>query len=371
MFGIRAGHAATPPHAEEPTLRVALAAGVKSIHVQAAAFTCALTPDDLPATPDIPTLHNATITVTEAGISTGANFFESDRLYCAAARGTLSVNRLPIAGTLEILRTLTPPRLTATYDVPLEQYIVHVVSGEMPPEWPADALKAQAVVARSYALVQFFRHHNSTRLYDVLANVDQAFKPGFVAAPAIAAAVGATRGEIVMRGKEVLKTYYHACCGGRTLPASAVWGSPGEADLVAVKDPFCSDAPHFAWETQISRATLEQQLAAQGIVTPGIRNIDVEIGPDGDHASRIILATAGDPLPINANRFRHILGTETVRSTWITIKAKSDGWRIRGRGFGHGVGLCQWGAKGMAERGKRYEEILRFYYPQGRPGKWY
>lgn len=371
LIGARVVRATPPPTAEEPTLRVAIVAGVKSIHANAAAFSCALTPNELPASPDIPTLQNADITVTDAGISVGANFFESDHLFCAAARGTLEVNYLPITSPLEIIRTLTPPRLTATYNVPLEQYIVHVVSGEMPAAWPADALKAQAVAARSYALVQFFRHHNSTRLYDVLANVDQAFKPGFVAAPEIAAAVSATRGEIVMRGKEVLKAYYHSCCGGRTLPDSAVWGSQGDEGLVAVKDPFCSEAPNFLWETYVPRATLEHQLAAGGIVTPGVKDVTVEIGPDGDHASRVILETTGEPMPVNGNQFRQIVGTDTVRSTWITIKHKGDGWRIRGRGFGHGVGLCQWGAKGMAERGKHYDDIIHFYYPQARLGKWY
>ena len=359
--------AAAVGHAEPAQtlpVRVALLREVATVPLQAAALRCGIPPLPAAATDDPTLVSQATISATPAGIMVNAQFFQSDQLLCDAVRGALFINHTPVHGTLHLYRSGTgtaAPRLTAVEELPLEEYLQGVVSGEMQSTWPAETLKAQAVVARSYVMTKL-QTTNAHAVYDVDATIeDQVYQPNFHPAATIVDAVSATRGEVVLQQGKILKTYFHSCCGGNTLPAEAVWGAQAAQGLRAVRDPYCARSPYRQWTYQLTRADLEHDLAAAGFITPRVKDIRVPAG--SDRPTDITLTTDGDPLHLSADNFRRTIGYKALKSTWFTAHAHKGGWIFQGRGYGHGVGLCQWGAKTMGERKKTYRDMLQFYYP--------
>ncbi|MBI4238119.1 MAG: SpoIID/LytB domain-containing protein [Deltaproteobacteria bacterium] len=345
-------------------LRIALVDHAGSLQLAARAFHCALAPDQLTEAAALEPLHAATVRPTEAGLLLNTQFFAADFLFCRARLGALTVNRMPVAGTLQIFRT--SGQLFAIESLPLEQYLLGVLAGEMQANWPRESLRAQAVAARSYAVAQFLGRATESRPYDLLASTeDQVYRPGFVPPATIVDAVQSTNGEVLRSDEQVLKVYFHSCCGGQTTSAANVWGARAAPGTTRVTDPYCRRAPHARWELRLSRAELEARLSRAGVITPGVQAIEMEHDADDARTARVRLLTEGGAVTIAANDFRRALGFHELKSTWFDNRRRRDQWIFRGRGFGHGVGLCQWGAKAMAEQGKGYREILEFYYPGG------
>lgn len=242
----------------------------------------------------------------------------------------------------------------------LEQYLYGVVGSEMEPSWPAAALQAQAIVARTYAVA-----HLGTREwlgYDLLAGEqDQAYKGMQSETPEVDRAVDATRGTILVYASQVVHAYYSSCDGG--------YASGGEAFddpqpyLQAVADPFCTISPDERWTATVPLEAFTRafeatygSIGAITAVAPGpadesgrLRTVDVV----GSIATRSIPATS----------FRALAGTHLIRSTRIdSLSVESAVIRVSGSGFGHGVGMAQWGARAMADRGASARDILGFYY---------
>lgn len=345
----------------EPVVRVSLATA-RALFLRARAFTCAIaghrTDEDV-------LLQDARVRPVTGGLVVNETLFPSDHLICRATHGALQLNGQPLSGTLHLFRVNTGGRgmqVTAVESIPIEQYLPGVLAGEMQATWPHATLRAQAVAARSYVYAKL-ASNDRLPLYDVTASVeDQVYRPHFVAPPAIAQAVQNTRGEVLYKSGVELKAYYHSCCGGQTATAQSVWGSAAHS-LPAVRDPWCRRAPHRNWRVQISQAELTQKLEAAGYITPPIRGLHVARDRPDTRATHVTIETTGDPLTVPADTFRRILGFDTLKSTWFGMRARRNGWSIAGHGFGHGAGMCQWGAKAMGERGKDYRQILQFYYP--------
>lgn len=345
----------------EPIVRVSLLTA-PALSLRAPAFTCTMaghrTDENVP-------LQKARVHAVAGGLVIGDTLFPSDHLTCRATRGALQLNGLPLSGTLHVFRVDAGARgahVTAVESIPIEQYLLGVLTGEMQATWPHATLRAQAVAARSYVYATL-ASDDRLPLYDVTASVeDQVYRPHFIAPPAIARAVQSTHGEVLHQSGAALKAYYHSCCGGQTATAQSVWGSAAHS-LPAVRDPWCRRAPHRNWRMQISRAELTHKLEAAGYITPPIRGLHVARNRTDTRATHVTVETTGDPLTVPADTFRRILGFDTLKSTWFDLRARRDGWSITGHGFGHGAGMCQWGAKAMGERGKAYRQILRFYYP--------
>lgn len=347
------------------TVRVAVLRDIPTITLSATSFRCGVPPLGPVETLDPTLLPSATLTATEAGIMLNAHFFLTEHLQCEAVDGTLMVNRSPVHGTLQIYRTTrtgsTAHRLTVVEELPLEEYLLGVMSGEMQATWPQETLRAQAVVARSYVVAKL-RETSAASAYDVEATIeDQVYQPNFRAPAAISNAVTATRGEVVMHRGSVLKTYFHSCCGGFTVPADTVWGAAAQQHLPAVRDPYCLRSPHARWNHQLTRTELATRLDAAGFITPHIKGLRLPAG--NGRPGAITVMTSGDPLQLSADTFRRTVGYRNLKSTWFTARPYGGGWLLRGRGYGHGVGLCQWGAKTMGDRGKTYQQIVQFYYP--------
>jgi stage II sporulation protein D len=278
------------------------------------------------------------------------------------ATGGLDIWSSPSPDAVPI-RVSTVDGTVLTLDV--ETYLRGVVPIEASPSWPPAALQAQAILARTYALAK----KNISRAYDVVTTEgDQRYGGPEAEHPATSAAVDATRGLMLRFDGGPASIFYSSCCGGHTEDAAEVWGHAALPYLRGVDDDSnCTLAPDYRWMRTLpldrARAALADRLT--GELT------SVEVG-DPDASGRPRTATlhgeGSSVVTMPVTELRTRWGTETVRSTWIR-RVSIDGTqaspfvRIEGCGRGHGVGLCQWGARGMALSGADAATILSHYFP--------
>ncbi|MGF1514080.1 MAG: SpoIID/LytB domain-containing protein [Elainellaceae cyanobacterium] len=259
----------------------------------------------------------------------------------------------------------TSDGITAVNHVDLEKYLYSVVGSEMPTSWPAAALEAQAVAARSYALYQ--REHRGNPVFDVGDTAAwQVYKGVIQEEPPVVSAVEATEGQVLTHNGQIIEAVFHSSSGGHTENVEDVWSS-AIPYLRGVAD-FDQSAPVFSWSAQVSANDLKAKL-------PGLGNIIAmnpeRMTPRGRVASMQIVGDAGQRT-IKGNDLRSLLG---LRSTLFAVQpqmgrvasagnlvAVPTSFTFSGRGFGHGVGMSQWGARGLADQGHSYDSILGHYY---------
>jgi stage II sporulation protein D len=263
-------------------------------------------------------------------------------------------------GALELRRTALG-RLTVINDVDLEEYVYGVVRSEMDPRWPPEALRAQAVAARTLAMYSAGRF--AAEGYDVRATTDSQVYGGVAAEDArTTAAVDATRGVFVLYGGRAAFAAFHADSGGATESSELVWGGV-VPHLRGVPDPYSRDAPNHQWTVRVDARALEQRLVRAGRPISGLQRADVLVASPSGRVTTVRVSTANGAVDIRGQDLRAALGLSTVRSTLFTVRTLGDGTiEINGRGSGHGVGMSQWGARGLAMAGRDHSEILRYYY---------
>lgn len=251
--------------------------------------------------------------------------------------------------------------LLAVAVVPLEEYVAAVVSREAAPRFQPEALAALAVAARTYAVGAAAKPRDPA--YDVVAGVeDQVFDGMDGVAPVFREAADRTRGMVVRFRGELARTVYHSTCGGRTEDAGSAWGKDVPYLRALVCDD-CADSPVYRWEYRMSDAEGRRLAKALG-VPPGkdLRFTVTGRTPTG-RANRVRISSGGVSRELQAAEFRKEAGYAKVRSLKMEIVHVAGEWRFTGEGWGHGVGLCQFGANGMARRGAGFREILARYYP--------
>lgn len=243
----------------------------------------------------------------------------------------------------------------------LEDYLYGVLPSEMSADWPLEALRAQAVASRTYAL----RHANPSKDYDMTNGVDtQVYTGTSKIAPRIIEAVNSTRGEVLKYKGKLITAFFHACCGGHTGSVKSAWGEPVIRPLYGIQDPFCSPSSHYRWECYLSSAELLKFIQQQGSTALKIRSLKVDKKERSGRAASFIFSTDEGSKVVDARALRSRFGTFEFRSTYITaIVPVKGGYEFSGRGWGHGVGMCQDGAKFMAYKGRSYRKILSHYYP--------
>jgi stage II sporulation protein D len=273
--------------------------------------------------------------------------------------------------------------------VRMDDYLRGVVPLEIGTRDPRDsaAVEAQAVTARSYAYVHA-GGSSPSRPYDVTASVaDQLYGGADVETAVSNAAVNATRGLVLQYGGRVVNAPYHSSCGGSTAAADEIWRTSTEPYLKSVSDQipgtgryYCDIAPRFRWTRTLDGETLRAALVRYlGTYTrtpggyPG-NPLDVEVDtrtPSG-RVGTLKIATDRGNYVLRGNDIRYVLrapGGEILNSTNFTVESTPgrDGsiakLTLRGAGYGHGVGMCQWGAIGRARAGEDFRSILRTYYP--------
>ena len=248
----------------------------------------------------------------------------------------------------------------------LEDYLHGVVPAEMPNGWPIEALKAQAVAARTYALHR--KAQRADAAYDVESDVtDQMFRQvdlnplGLEAKKSVSnaeVAIRETRGVVLLDSSgQLLPTYFHADCGGRTEEAHDVWGR-GAKHGTAI-DKGCPLHPAARWTARFSA----RQLAATFNKTKLVELSLLDRTGSGRVGHLKLQWSDGTSTVVSGNDFRLAVGHERLRSTRFEVDRHGTDWEFRGQGFGHGAGLCQWGAKGLAAGGAFFTEILLHYYP--------
>ncbi|MEX2182721.1 MAG: SpoIID/LytB domain-containing protein [Gemmatimonadaceae bacterium] len=291
-------------------------------------------------------------------------------------------------GALRIVTTESG--LAAVNVVPLEDYLRGVVPLELGPRPRAEraAVEAQAIAARSYTVIRMAARGARAAPFDLGATVaDQVYGGRDAEDPVADAAVAGTAGRVLLYGGRVVTAPFHSTCGGETAAAQEVWRSDGEPHLRRVSDRipgrdryYCDIAPRFAWTRELSGATLNAVVARYlaafvTVPTGGPGEVDavsvVGRTPSGRVDQLRIRAVRGT-FAVRGNDARSVLRSdagEPLPSAYFEVRAvpASGGGIgrlvIRGNGFGHGVGMCQWGAIGRARAGQSARAILRTYYP--------
>ena len=262
-------------------------------------------------------------------------------------------------GRLEVHRV--GPGLTVVNVVELEDYLQGVLKDEIPTGWPLEASKAVAVAARTYAIYQM--DQNAGTLFDLRATTaSQMYGGAGGEDPRTTAAVQATRGQILTFAGQPFPAFYHACSGGNTEDAVDVFGVNFDM-VVGVKDDFSLGCPYGLWVERLTAQQIERALARAGYSLGRVAGIQDLLRSRTGRILQLAVQHSGGTLVLEGRRFREALGTEVIRSTDFQVRADAGGFTFVGRGWGHGAGLSQWGAKEMADLAYQYREILHFYYP--------
>ena len=277
----------------------------------------------------------------------------------AAGVPDLSVGNRKVDGRVRLLARRG--ELLAVAVVPIEAYVAAVVSREAAPRFQPEALAAMAVAARTYAARAAGKPRDPA--YDVAASVDDQVFDGMDGIAAVfREAAERTRGMVVRYRGELAQTVYHSTCGGRTEDARSAWGKDVPY-LRSQRCDDCADSPVFRWEYRMSAA--EGRRIARSLGVPPGKDLRVDVigrTPTG-RASRVRISSGGVSREIQAAEFRKAAGYAKVRSLKFEIAFVGGEGRFTGEGWGHGVGMCQYGANGMARRGAGFREILARYYP--------
>lgn len=239
-------------------------------------------------------------------------------------------------------------------ELPLEEYVKDVVAAEVGPDWDMEALKVQAVISRTYALYQ--RRTNGGSLYHIASSVLNQVYKGKTPDARISYAVSETSGQILSFNGGPIEALYHSTCGGRTENAEEVFGKA--YPYLKSVESTCDLSPYSAWERKIKIEDIERALDTQGII-----EIRVKSFTSTKRVKQLTIKTRSGITAINATDLRKALGWSHLPSTNFTLSRHGDSILFEGKGYGHGVGLCQWGALKMAREGKNYREILSFFYP--------
>jgi stage II sporulation protein D len=277
----------------------------------------------------------------------------------AAGAPDLRVGNRKVAGRVRVLAR--KGELLAVAVEPLEAYVAAVVSREASPQFHPEALAAMAVAARTYAVGVAAKPRDPA--YDVVATVeDQVFDGMDGVAAVFREAADRTRGVVVRYRGELARTVYHSTCGGRTEDAGSAWGK-GVPYLRAQPCDDCADSPVYRWQYRMSGAEGARVAKVLGVPPGKDLRIDVTGRTPSGRASRVRISSGGVSRELQAAKFRNAAGYAKVRSLKMEIVPVAGEWRFTGEGWGHGVGLCQFGANGMARRGAGFREILARYYP--------
>lgn len=264
-------------------------------------------------------------------------------------------------GEIDIVRKDNGNLMAINY-TGLEEYLYGVLYHEISHRWPMEAIKAQAVAARTFALNQI--RQSKLAPYDVTCDIYSQVYGGRTSEKwSTNRAVDITRGQVLAYKAEIFPAYYHATCAGHTEDASNLWKIDIES-LKGVSCDFCRASPHYRWTKTILLATLEVRLKEAGYKTGGIVSVSVLGKNASGRADKVeIRGGEGVSVILTGKDFRQILGPNELRSTRFDVSVKGNNIVFEGYGWGHGVGMCQWGALGMAQKGKKYDEILKYYYP--------
>jgi len=356
--------------ATEAAIRVGLANDAQVLSIQSAdPFSIRL-----PSGKTFKASGQVTVRVQGAGLLLNERTVAESQVWVEGSRGTYQVRvgmeagktdlsdssqEWVVRGPLEIQSSSSGLALINWID--LEDYVAGVVSGEVGAKWPIEALKAQAVAARTYVLYK--KVENQLQPFDVVAGVqDQVYHGHSVRAESVLQAVAATRGQVVTFDKRPIFAAYSSTAAGPTEDALFVWA----LDLPYLKGvdcPFDEQAPRYDWRTSFTFDYLEQQLRKEGYNVGKVATLTPYTFTPSGRVDRVRLLHSRGEIILRGQDLRRVVGYSKIFSTQFSIESFGPEVVVVGHGAGHAVGMCQWGMREMAELGYDYQSIVRHYYP--------
>jgi len=313
-----------------------------------------------------------------------------------------------------IMQSLPESNITLINELPFDQYLYSVVPSEMPSTWNMEALKAQAVAARNYALVTMGRHNAYG--FDLCSTEHcQAYNGLGQENSSTTEAVNATKGKIITYNGKLISAYFHSSSGGHTEDSENVWGT--RIDYIrGVDDAYSLESPYDNWTFSIDKAAIHEKFTQSDINLGEITDIRILETSRYGRVTKLEVKGTKETRVFEKEKIRSVIGTRSLKSIWYTLKTDADifvkgslmgvsqlgkasnmyiisasgktkvdnpankvnikginsikayniipgTYTFDGKGYGHGLGMSQYGAKGMAEAGNNYKQILEYYYP--------
>jgi len=274
-------------------------------------------------------------------------------------RTRLYINNSQFRGNIDIVKDEDAGLLVINH-IDMEEYLYGVLYHEVSHHWPMEVLKAQAIAARTYALYQKLITKN--KYFDLTADIySQVYGGRFSERRRTTKAVNLTQGQVLTYNSKIFPSYYHAACGGHISDAASIWN----IDIPTLRSRvcnFCKASPHYKWKKELKMDYVQKKIQDAG---HEIQVVSIEV-VKRDGSGRVLdmlLRGGGDKVHLDGNRFRLLVGPNTIKSTNFEVEINGRYVTFYGKGWGHGIGMCQWGAYGMARRKWKAEEILTYYYP--------
>lgn len=300
-------------------------------------------------------------------VTIGSGYLGTSPVRITSKDGLIRLNGRAYRGSIEI-RKGKDSKLIVINELDLEEYLMGVVAEEIPHDWEAEALKAQAVVSRTYAL--YLKKRAGKRPYHITSDVKtQVYGGRRAERESTVRAVRETEGLVLTHKGEVIPAFYHSSCGGRTEDASELWNI--DASYLKGVDCACQEISKYGeWERRISIKDALIALSKLGHTLSDITSIDLGRITQAGRVKNLAIRDKDRMINVPAEKFRLAIGSSVIPSVFFEASLSGREMVISGRGMGHGVGLCQWGAKNMAQKGSDYITILQHYYPGTTIERW-
>ncbi len=244
--------------------------------------------------------------------------------------------------------------------IELEPYLYSVVPSEMPNNWEIEALKAQAIVARTYALYEMVSARKKNQDFDLYPDTrSQVYKGVDSEDKYTTAAVDQTMGQVIKYQDRIIQSFFHSCSGGMTESSQYVWGGSEIPYLVSVPSPYGKIQNQYKWEISVPLNTIQNKL---GLVQP-ISSINVISRSESQRILEVAVTDLSSNKTIVLGKdLRSLIGSTLMKSTRANLSVSNQTLFVQGVGYGHGVGLGQWDAQGMALEGFHYDKIILYFY---------
>jgi stage II sporulation protein D len=344
-----------------PPMRIALADGLQHVEIGAADLVTVRDPASRGVVTSLAGPRVLRVVPAGPGLDVvGARRTDGRALRFEVRRGPLRVGSRDYVGALEIWRQ--GEGLLLINEVAMEEYVAGTVRGEASERWPAEALRALAVVARTYAV--FHQNRSAAKVFHLVSgNQDQNFAGLAVEGSPAREAARTTAGQVLTWQGRIFPTFYHSDSGGFTEAPQSVFSGDGVPPLEGVRDEFSLESPNYTWTVTIPLAVIGERLRRGGMDVGQVTRLTILERSPSFRVARMAVEHSRGTATLRGADFRRLIGYDALKSTLFVPVADNGAVRFEGRGWGHGVGLSQFGAKGMADRGYAYPQILDHYYP--------
>ncbi len=274
-------------------------------------------------------------------------------------QATEPIGTMVVSGALHVIRR--GQGLMVINAVDLEEYVKGVVPSEVSSSWHQEALKVQAIAARTYALYQ--RMINAGHDYHLVGSIqDQVYRGRHGVDPRVQQAVEDTRGIVVTHLNAPILAAFSSTAAGQTEDAINVW-SKDLPYLKGVECPFDTNSPYYQWRASFKVEDLETNLRQKGMAVGTIASVTPISYSRAGRVAKVRILHSNGELILRGEDLRRVVGYAVIPSTQFEVEAVGSELVLSGYGAGHAVGLCQWGAKELAELGYPFPAILQYYFP--------